>query len=150
YRSPDGQGHLIAAKGAPEAIADLCHLDQPYLELVLNEARRMASEGLRVLGVAKAFFRGADLPAGQHDFHFAWLGLIGLADPVRASVKESIGECHRAGIRVVMITGDHPETAASVAREIGLAPDELATGAQLDTLDESDLRAHIGAIDVFA
>ena len=72
----------------------------------------MADEGLRVLGVARAGFKPAGLPDGHHDFTFKFLGLIGLADPVRPTVAAAIRECYTAGMRVIMITGDYPGTAA--------------------------------------
>src|SRR5258708_24666689 len=150
YRSPDREGYLIAAKGAPEAIADLCHLNPQRLRKVEAEAQRMAAEGLRVLGVAKAGFSRDDLPGEQHDFNFEWLGLVGLSDPVRPGVNESIQQCHDAGMRVVMITGDHPVTAQSIARQIGLAPNALVTGAELDAMDEQQLRERVADINVFA
>jgi Ca2+-transporting ATPase len=113
WQSRDGQDYVIAAKGAPEAIADLCHLDPTEAERLAGEVRQMADAGLRVLGVARATFRPADLPGEQHDFAFRLVGLVGLADPVRPTVPDAIRECNAAGIRVVMITGDYPATAAA-------------------------------------
>jgi len=104
--------YVIAAKGSPEAIADLCHLDEGGTAAVFEQVGRMASEGLRVLGVAYAQFQPASpLPLEQHDFPFEFVGLVGLADPVRPTVPAAIQECYQAGIRVVMITGDYPMTA---------------------------------------
>lgn len=150
YRSPDGQGFLIAAKGAPEAIADLCHLAVPVLDRVLRHAESMAADGLRVLGVARAGFAQSDLPSEQHDFAFEFLGLIGLADPVRPNVRAAVAECHTAGIRVVMITGDHPVTARSIARQIGLAAEDVITGTELDKMSETALRERLRAAAIFA
>ena len=81
----------------------------------------MAGRGLRVLAVAEGRLRRTDLPPGQHDVDFAFLGLVGLADPVRPEVPAAIQECYAAGVRVIMITGDYPATAQSIARQIGLA-----------------------------
>jgi Ca2+-transporting ATPase len=76
------------------------------------QAARLADRGLRVLGVAKAHASGRkDWPGRQHDFAFEWVGLVGLADPLRPEVPQAMAQCRRAGIRVVMITGDHPRTA---------------------------------------
>ena len=80
----------------------------------------MARHGLRVLGVAQATFAPGDLPDNQHDFDFEFLGLVALEDPVRPMCRRPFAECHAAGIRVVMMTGDHPATAISVARQAGL------------------------------
>ena len=93
----------------------------------------MAQEGLRVLGVARGVFEQQKLPGEQHDFSFEFLGLVGLADPVRPTVPAAVEECYTAGIRVVMITGDHPTTAKSIARQAGIRPvDEIITGPDLE------------------
>ncbi|MBC7099813.1 HAD-IC family P-type ATPase, partial [Candidatus Bipolaricaulota bacterium] len=120
WSSPDGEEYVIAAKGAPEAVADLCHLSEEELGEVSKNVARMADDGLRVIGVAKAYFKKINLPVEQHDFRFEFIGLLGFEDPPRLEVKEAIEECYRAGIRVVMITGDYPGTALHVAREVGL------------------------------
>ena len=121
WRSPDGSRFVIAAKGAPEAIADLCHLTAEQCVELDRHVAEVADLGRRVLGVARATFRIADgLPAEQHDFDFEFLGLVGLQDPVRALVPAAVRDAYGAGIRVVMITGDYPGTATSIAREIGL------------------------------
>jgi Ca2+-transporting ATPase len=93
----------------------------------------MAGEGLRVIGVARSAFSEASLPVGQHDFTFEFMGLIGLADPVRPGVPEAIRECFTAGIRVIMITGDYPVTAQNIASDIGLKNcKEVITGPELE------------------
>jgi P-type Ca2+ transporter type 2C len=148
---PDRSGYLIAAKGAPEAIADLCHLDQAATSALLAQVTAMAADGLRVLAVAKSSFNAAQLPASQHDFEFRTLGLIALADPVRESVPEAVRECRTAGIRVVMITGDFPGTAASIARDAGLADDPVAiTGPQLAAMSEDALTEQVRTAQIFA
>ena len=108
WRSPDGQEYVIAAKGAPEAVADLCHLTAAQTAGLQARVEKIGGDGLRVLGVARARFRPEALPGGQHDFDFDFVGLVGLADPVRPTVPAAIRECYTAGIRVVMITGDLP------------------------------------------
>jgi Ca2+-transporting ATPase len=114
---------VIAAKGSPEAILDLCHLDGAGKAAIFEQVGRIAGEGLRVLGVARAHFQPTrSLPNEQHDFPFEFVGLVGLADPVRSSVPAAIRECYTAGIRVVMITGDYPVTAQQIGRHIGLHP----------------------------
>jgi len=149
--SPGGGEYVIAAKGAPEAVFDLCHMSRHVKDSLSNLVSRMASRGLRVLGVARARLTMADLPGGQHDFDFEFVGLLGLEDPVRPSVPQAARECHEAGIRVVMITGDYPDTARSIARQIGLhAPDNSITGEQLDAMPESALAERVGDINVFA
>ncbi len=151
WKSPDGEDYIIAAKGAPEAIADLCHLDEARLRELSGHIEKMADQGLRVLGVAKAGFRPVSLPDGQHDFPFEFIGLIGLADPVRPTVPGAIEECAAAGIRVVMITGDYPGTARNIARQIGLKnPDSWITGPELSSMSDDDLRGRIRDINIFA
>jgi Ca2+-transporting ATPase len=141
---------VIAAKGAPEAIADLCHLAARETERLLESVEELAGEGLRVLAVARARFRDAVLPEDVHDYPFELMGLVGLEDPLRESVPAAIRECKTAGIRVVMITGDYPVTAAKIAREIGLPDDLVMTGAELDTLEDAALKTRISSVSVFA
>ena len=152
WRSPAGRDYVIAAKGAPEAIVDLCHLDDAERRRVAQEVGEMATCGLRVLGVAAAYFTDTEsLPGGQHDFEFQFVGLVGLTDPLRPSVPDAIRECYAAGIRVVMITGDYPATARNTALQIGLRrPDDLVTGDELRAMSDAELRRRIGGVDVFA
>ena len=151
WRSPDGNEYIIAAKGAPEAIADLCHSNAAQIETLNIQINRMADEGLRVIGVARSTFRPVDLPTGQHDFKFEFLGLLGLADPVRPGVQEAVQECYTAGIRVIMITGDYPGTALNIARQIGLKPDDqLITGPELDAMSDEELKERIRTACIFA
>jgi Ca2+-transporting ATPase len=151
WKSPDRDAHIVAAKGSPEAIADLCHFDSAAKEELARRVGAMADDGLRLLGVARADFRGTDWPKQQHDFEFVFLGLIGLEDPVRPSVPEALRECETAGIRVVMITGDYPGTARAIARQIGLGPIEsIITGDALEGLGDSELRGRIKTVNLFA
>ena len=151
WRSPDGADYIIAAKGAPEAIADLCHLPEGEVMAVLADATGLASEGLRVLGVARSHFNSLNLPGDQHDFSFEFLGLIALADPLRPAVRDAVRECREAGIRVVMITGDYAGTARSIARDAGM--DQAAgvlTGPELNAMNQATLRQRIREISIFA
>ncbi len=151
WRSPTGQEFVLAAKGAPEAVADLCHMEPDRVQAVDEQVATMAAKGLRVLGVARGEFRQRSLPGEQHDFTFEFLGLVGLADPLRPTVPAAVQECYTAGIRVVMITGDHPTTAQSIARQAGLrSSDEVVTGPELDRMDESALRRRVRSVNVFA
>jgi Ca2+-transporting ATPase len=152
WRSPDGREIMIASKGAPEAVADLCHLGKEQLKELLQHATQMAEEGLRVLGVAQGRpVAHSELPQNQHDFEFTLLGLVGLADPIRPSVPAAIQECYSAGIRVVMITGDYPATAQSIGRQIGLRTiDGTVTGPELDRMDDEQLRQRLHATSIIA
>lgn len=149
--SPSGEEYIIAAKGAPEAIADLCHYDDKKSKMLSIHVQAMAREGLRVLGVAKASFKKAELPNAQHDFVFNFLGLVGFADPVRPNVADAVKECYTAGIRVVMITGDYPVTAQNIGRQIGLnSPDNYITGSELDAMSDEELKSRIKNVNIFA
>jgi P-type Ca2+ transporter type 2C len=147
-----GDRLLIAAKGAPEAIADLCHMDEEERRKLDQRVTAMASGGLRVLGVARAEHpRTARLPEDQHAFPFEFIGLIGLADPIRPAVPAAIRECYTAGIRVVMITGDYPATAQNVARQIGLKNSEnVITGPEMDAMSDADLVGRVRDVNICA
>jgi len=138
WQSPDHENYVIAAKGAPEAIAFLCHASIDQVEAITLQVNAMAARGLRVLGVAKAGFQQKELPEIQHEFAFQFLGLIGLHDPLRPGVKSAIKEAHAAGLRVIMITGDYPATAMNIAEQSGIASSGGAiTGVELDAMDDA-------------
>jgi P-type Ca2+ transporter type 2C len=152
WKSTARDAYIIAAKGAPEAIAAMCDFDDTRwkdLEASINE---LAERGLRVLGVACADVPGGDtLPEIQRDFPFRFLGLVGLIDPVRPAVPAAIAECATAGIRVVMITGDYPATARTIARQIGLAsPEVCMTGEELMRIEDTALCERVRQVNVFA
>ncbi len=151
WRSPDGGAYVIAAKGAPEAVADLCHFSEEERQVLSVHVSSMAEEGLRVLGVAASAFPGSLLPGDHHDFNFEFLGLLGLEDPVRPGVAAAVAECGEAGIRVVMITGDYPGTAAEVARKAGLdGAEEVVAGPALEAMDDDGVRGLVGRVNVYA
>ena len=152
WQSPDKMKLMVAAKGAPEAVADLCHLDAPRRRHLAAQGAVMAGEGLRVLGIAQGRpVAQSDLPRSQHDFEFEFLGLVGLADPIRPAVPRAVQECYSAGIRVVMITGDYPATAQSIARQIGLRNvEEVITGPELDQMSVEELDDRIGRTNIMA
>lgn len=148
---PKGGGFVIGAKGAPEAIIDLCHMSAEQEKKMLQIAEQMAKSGLRILGVAKSALKTSPLPKIQHDLPFEFLGLIGIADPVRPGVPGAIAECHSAGIRVIMMTGDHPITASTIAQNIGLQnPNEVMTGPQIEKLSDPELASITKEVNVFS
>ena len=150
WKSDDGS-LTVASKGAPESIFDLCHLTDAQKHELSSAVEEMAGEGLRVLGVARASCQKTTLPPNQHDFHFTFLGLLGLADPVRDTVPEALAECYRAGIRVVMITGDYPATARNIAKSIGFTrTDRVLTGAELESMAAAELKEAVNGTDIFA
>jgi Ca2+-transporting ATPase len=140
----------VGAKGAPEAIADLCHLDGPDTARVLATANTLAAAGLRVLAVASASFAGPPWPEVAHDFDFVLAGLVGFADPLRPGIAAATRECQAAGIRVVMITGDYPATARHIAREAGIGDSEPVTGDDLARLDKAALATRLRSAQVCA
>jgi Ca2+-transporting ATPase len=146
----DGAALTISAKGAPEAIADLCHL-LPREDAAMTAAvEAMATRGIRVLAVATASPANRAWGATQHDYNYALIGLVGLADPLRATVPAAVAECRCAGIRVVMITGDYSATARSIAIQAGIADGDVLTGADLASLDDAQLAARLKTVTVFA
>ena len=147
-----GGQQVVAAKGAPEAVMDLCHLPAAAQARIAGVVDALAADGLRVLAVARGSFTGQDWPADEHGFDFGFVGLLGLADPVRPEVPAAVAECRGAGIRVVMITGDYPATARAIARQAGLADTEgaLLTGDQIARLDDAALRARMATVRICA
>jgi Ca2+-transporting ATPase len=151
------EGLFACAKGAPEALLDRCALrrdehgvvalDDAGRAGILECARHLASQALRVLAVAaKDDARVDDAETG-----LTFLGLVGMSDPPRPEAREAIATSVRAGIRTVMITGDHPLTATAVARELGLLADgEVLTGTVLETMSDAELRDAVEAVGVYA
>ena len=111
---------------------------------------RMAEKGLRVLGVARGSHISPQLPESQHDFDFEYLGLVGLADPLRRTAPAAIRECQSAGIKVIMITGDYPATAEAIAEQAGLINANTTSGTAVATLSDGELARRVRATSVFA
>jgi Ca2+-transporting ATPase len=158
---------VIASKGAPEAVAELCRLAPERRTRIERAARTLAAQGLRVLGVARGELEDGALPPEHRSLTPEFLGLIAFEDPLRSTVPAAVAECRSAGIRVVMITGDYPETARSIARQAGLfgpgagagahdAADEAAddgaiiTGQQLAAMSDAELARRIRDTRIFA
>jgi Ca2+-transporting ATPase len=146
--------HVVAAKGAPEAIAGLCRLTADDRGRMRRSLDLMAANGLRVLGVARASSVTAELPESQLDFAFEFLGLVGLADPLRPSVPAAVDECRSAGMKVVMITGDYPATARAIARNAGIDAQDLdkgvVTGEEIERLGDAELASRVRDVAIFA
>jgi len=143
-------GLVAYAKGAPEAIVELSALSPAARVVLAREADRFAAEGLRLLAVAAAPIQDGAIGIPPAGMGWNFLGLIGFADPVRAAVPAAISECHGAGIRVIMITGDYPATASAVAREAGLDTSQILTGTEMDAMSDSALGAAMRATSIFA
>jgi P-type Ca2+ transporter type 2C len=144
-------GIALAAKGAPEAIARLSRLDADRLASVLADAHLLASKGVRVLAVARGeLLPGAAVPDEVDALPLQWQGLVGFVDPLRPSVPAAISSCHEAGVRVIMITGDHPATAAAIAAQAGMPGTATLTGTDIDALDDAALAEAVRTVDIFA
>jgi Ca2+-transporting ATPase len=149
WRSAAGGALRVAAKGAPEAIAELCRLDPAARAALARDVDRMAEAGLRVLAVAEAVAEG-ELPESPRPFGFRLLGLAGLADPLRRTVPAAIAECRAAGIRIVMITGDYPITARAIAREAGLDASATLDGPTIARMSDAELQDAARRVGIFA
>ncbi|MDH4095763.1 MAG: cation-translocating P-type ATPase [Betaproteobacteria bacterium] len=143
WRSPQGELR-IAIKGAPETVLPLCGRRD-----AMAEVERASESGLRLLAVAEAQSAGP-LPDDPRRYAFRFAGFVRLADPLRASVPDAVAQCRRAGIRVVMITGDFPGTALNIARQAGLDAGEALSGDEVAALDDAALAAAVRRVNVFA
>jgi Ca2+-transporting ATPase len=151
WKNGSGDELVIASKGAPEAMAELCRFSPEKQKLLMQDVMKLASEGLRVLAVARGKCSVSGLPDEQKGFALEFVGLLGLEDPLRPAVPKAVAECRDAGIRVIMITGDYPATAQSIARQAGLStPEMVITGPELDVMSDSDLAKRIKNLHVFA
>jgi Ca2+-transporting ATPase len=146
-----GECYVVAIKGAPELVAAMCHLPQEQRDSVADHVAQFAERGLRVLGVARANHQTDQTwPISPHGFDLQWLGLIAFADPLREEVPAAIAQCQGAGIRVVMITGDHPRTALAIAHAAGIPTARVLLGSDLEDMDIATLTAAARDVNVFA
>jgi Ca2+-transporting ATPase len=152
WEDPNKLGqYLIAAKGSPEAVMSLCTLSAKEKLVIEHQIHEMASKGLRVLGVCKTDYQKQEgsWPETVYSFPFKWLGLVGLQDPLRAEVPNAIKQCQNAGIRVVMITGDHALTAKTIAAQAGINAGHILSGSYIDRLSDEDLQDAVKNTCVF-
>ena len=152
-----GDAVLVACKGAPETVAELCHVPPELLAAVHAEVAAMARRGLRVLAAAsghwpaEASVEATVLPPTMRGFQLAWQGLVAFADPLRAGVATAVAEAHSAGIRVVMLTGDHRETAHAIAEQAGIPPGAgVIEGRRIGEMDDEALLQCATSTNVFA
>ena len=153
------EGRYISMKGAPEAVLARCTgalgpdgVEPLDAERVRSVAREMAGEGLRVLAAAYRPETGERIEPGQLDGDFVLAGLVGMEDPVRPEAAAAVADAHTAGIRVLMLTGDHADTARAIGRQLGLDEREAGAleGAEIDALDDAALDRTLGAVDIYA
>ena len=140
---------FIALKGAPETVFDLCHLGHDEKNKFEANVKQLAGQGLRVIAIAKGKSMIA-IPTNRHDFEFEFLGLVGLADPIRKEALPAVRMCKDAGIRVVMITGDYPETAINIAKQIDLDSNNAITGSEFEKLSDQERIEIVKSISVFS
>ena len=147
-----GDGLVIAAKGSPERILTICELTDAERAAAETQVNALSSGGLRVIAVAAARPESeAAIPAALTDCRLTLLGLVGLADPPRESVKDDIAVCNRAGIRVVMITGDNGVTASAIAKKIGIpGSGHMITGEALEAMTDEELRKAVQTVSIFS
>ena len=152
WQSPDQHVELLVAmKGAPEAVMSLCKLSKEQVRVIEQQLNTMAKQGLRLLGVAKASYKKevADWPSSIEAFEFEWLGLTGLKDPLRPEVPAAVKQCQDAGIRVIMITGDHAITAQAIATQAHINATQMLSGSEIDQLTDLELQQAVKYTGVF-
>lgn len=149
-QTADDGKKIAYCKGAPETVFTLCQLSEAEQQQQLKMVEQMAVQGYRVLALAKTEVLETTLPDTQEGFKFTFCGLAGLEDPIRPEVPKAVQECQEAGIRVVMITGDFPATAKSIAEKIGLNAEYILTGSDLENMSDEVLNAEISKVTIFA
>jgi Ca2+-transporting ATPase len=162
----EGDPVLMCVKGAPERLLPQASkvltakgeqpLDATRREAVMEQAASMAHEALRVLGLAyRRFLEVPNLEADDVSEELVWVGLVGMIDPARPEARQAVAQCRQAGIRVIMITGDHPDTAFAIAREVGLVAEKMGsqavlTGPELNKMSDPELKKALKTVRVFA
>jgi Ca2+-transporting ATPase len=151
WQNPASNTLHVACKGAPETVLSLCQANATLAKTIHDDGKAMAEQGLRVLAVAQGQWpEGKALPEDPSAFGMTLLGLVGLEDPLRPGVPQAINDAHTAGIRVLMITGDYPETARSIARQAGIPIQNILTGGDLSQMDDAALAQAVRSTTVFA
>jgi len=144
-------GHVAHAKGALEAVAEICRLSPERLSALRTQADSLAVGGIRVLAIARTrkFEAPTEWPQSPRGFLFDYVGMIGFADPLRAEVPAAVSDCRSAGIRVLMVTGDYPATAIAIGRQAGIGSDVL-TGDEIDVMSDDLLAAKLETVTILA
>ena len=143
---------LIAAKGSAEKILTLCCLQEEERKIIEDKIFTMSSQGLRVLGIGRMILKDEkDIPETLEECRLEFLGLVGLQDPPRENVKDDIASCVKAGIRVVMITGDNGITASAIAKQVGIPhSSDIITGDELNAMTDEKLKERIKDVSIFS
>ena len=140
---------VVALKGAPEVVFALCGVKGKHSEQLRLRVKELASKGLRVIAVAKGAPRD-ELPKERDAYSYTFLGLVALADPIRAEAADAVALCRKAGIRVIMITGDYAETARRIGSVIGLDSERVVTGGDFAAMSESERDEVIKTTSIFS
>jgi P-type Ca2+ transporter type 2C len=147
----ESDGVWVAVKGAPEAVLDVCAMSETERASVLADVKRLADDGLRVIAVAERRVASAPLDAADAEADLAFAGLAAFRDPLRAGVGDAVAELAHAGVRTIVVSGDHPETVAAAARAAGVHCSEVIHGgAPLDALDDAGLAERLRGEAVIA
>jgi Ca2+-transporting ATPase len=160
------EGFLMYLKGAPESLLPWCTrvltsqgeapLDEAGRQEIMSQAASMAGQALRVLGLAyRPLTAIPELTPEAEEADLVWVGLVGMIDPARPEAREAVHRCHQAGIRVIMVTGDHPDTAQAIGRDLGILTREktnpaVLTGRDVNAMDDTALLAALADVQVFA
>ena len=151
WKIPGSPNNTIALKGSPEAVLTLCKINAEEIKAIMNQVSDLAEEGLRVLAIASCEVTKDALPEKLTDLSFHYSGLIGLADPIRETVPEAVKICYKAGIRIIMITGDYIGTAKAIGKQIGLKNvDNVISGSELDQISDKELAERCKQVSIFA
>ena len=141
---------IIAAKGAPEAMLEVCNLTTLEKQKVVKAIKLISSQGYRVLGVAQAFFEGTNFPVSQQEFKFNFKGLVAFHDPPKKNIQKVLNDFYNAGISVKIITGDNFETTLAIAKQIGFRGfNKNITGDELMLLNDIELQKTVIEMQVF-
>lgn len=148
------QGYRVMVKGAPDVLLKRCRVDEAEAQKIAAKNADMASNALRVLGVAYKDITEVpeELTSEDIENHLTFVGLVGMIDPPRQEVKEAVAQCYDAGIRPVMITGDHKLTAVAIAKELNIfrSGDLAMTGSELDMMPQEILEEEVEKYSVYA
>ena len=144
------KGKIIATKGAPEAILEVCNLSEAEKNTVLDAMNTMAAEGYRVLGVGVAEFSGTNYPKTQQEFQFAFKGLVAFYDPPKENIQKVFEAFYKAGIQVKIVTGDNAATTTTIARQVGFKDaDKVLNGDELMEMDAATLKQKVMETAIF-
>jgi Ca2+-transporting ATPase len=141
---------IIAAKGAPEALMNVSHIDMAERQAIEQAIQKLASDGYRVLAVGEAYFEGDTYPEKQEDFKFSFKGILAFYDPPKANMQQVLQDFYKAGIAVKIITGDNALTTAAIARQIGfIGAEKSITGDELMQLTDAELQVQVAEKQIF-